>query len=237
MANNYYDATGVLILDRVTPVITALFGGFRLDESYPGNGRAYIARISEDSDTSWDRVLDSLIALAAELDLPAPGMDESGNDSSDDEMPIGAVLELFAKHFGADQNDELANLIEHHSFDDDADLDALFLIATCFNDGHNLVAIQFEGCWYCSKPRLFEFGGESCFLSREVRLFSTSSSAMEIGPELRNAIVANDPDAAAARITREAQAFLMGISDDRFRMHVARRVVSYLLESTCIGAA
>jgi len=28
MANNYYEATGVLVLDRVTPVIQALFGTF-----------------------------------------------------------------------------------------------------------------------------------------------------------------------------------------------------------------
>ena len=30
MANNYYEATGVLVLDRVTPVIQALFGAFAL---------------------------------------------------------------------------------------------------------------------------------------------------------------------------------------------------------------
>ena len=142
MANNYYDATGVLILDRVTPVITALFRDFNLDEKYPGNGRAYIARISEDNSPSWDCVLDGLIALAAELDLPAPGMGE--DDGSDDEPVIHVVLDLLASHFGAGQNDDLAHLIEHHRFEDDADLDSLFLIATCFNDGHNLVAIQFE---------------------------------------------------------------------------------------------
>jgi len=38
MSNNYSDATGVLVLDRITPVITALFGGFNLDETYPGDG-------------------------------------------------------------------------------------------------------------------------------------------------------------------------------------------------------
>jgi hypothetical protein len=42
----------------------------------------------------------------------------------------------------------------------------LFLIATRFDDGHHLTAIQFEGCWYCSKPRLFEFGGNGCYLGR-----------------------------------------------------------------------
>ena len=46
MANNYYEATGVLVLDRVTPVIQALFSAFALDESHPGNGQAYIAQIA-----------------------------------------------------------------------------------------------------------------------------------------------------------------------------------------------
>lgn len=150
MANNYYDATGVLILDRVTPVITALFRGFNLDENYPGDGRAYIVRISEDSSPSWACVLDGLIELAAELDLPAPDMGEEGDgdDSADDGPLIHVVLDLLANHFGAGRNDDLAHLIEHHRFEDDADLESLILIASCFNDGHNLVAIQFEGCWH-----------------------------------------------------------------------------------------
>jgi hypothetical protein len=42
MAQNYYDGTGVLVLDKVTPVIRGLFGLFRLDETYPGDGRVYI---------------------------------------------------------------------------------------------------------------------------------------------------------------------------------------------------
>lgn len=46
MANNHYEATGVLVLDRVTPVIRALFGGFQLDADYPGNGDAYIALVA-----------------------------------------------------------------------------------------------------------------------------------------------------------------------------------------------
>ena len=39
---------GALILDRVTPVITALFGAFHLNEHAANVGRAHITRISED---------------------------------------------------------------------------------------------------------------------------------------------------------------------------------------------
>lgn len=131
MANSYYDATGVLILDRVTPVITTLFGAFKLDASYPGNGRAYIARLAEVSDPQWSDVLDGLVSLAAELDLPAP---------DEEEVTLPWVLEALAEHFGTSANVDLLNLIECDPFEDSPDLEALLLIASCFNDGHNLAA-------------------------------------------------------------------------------------------------
>lgn len=59
---------------------------------------------------------------------------------------------------------ELQNLVEHHIFEEAANWDILFLLAPRCNDGHNLTAIEFEGYWYCSKPRPFEFGGDTCFL-------------------------------------------------------------------------
>ncbi|WP_338807024.1 hypothetical protein V8U11_08160 [Pseudomonas chlororaphis] len=240
MANIYYDATGVLILDRVTPVITALFGGFMLDANYPGNGQAYIARIAEDNSPSWDCVLDGLLDLAAQLDLPAPDMGDAGDggDADPDREPlINVILDLIADHFGAGENEELANLIERHGFENDADLEALFLIATCFNDGHNLTAIQFEGCWRCSKPRLFEFGGDGRFLSREVRVYSTSPTALQLGDGLRNAIVAGDFNATAALIEQQTQALIAGIQDKHIRMLVVQRVASRLLASLSVPGA
>ncbi|MCV4078967.1 hypothetical protein OD785_32650 [Pseudomonas aeruginosa] len=67
MANNYYEATGLLSLERVTPVIVALFSAFHLDANYPGSGRAYIARIAETNDPQWDDVLEGLTGLAEQL--------------------------------------------------------------------------------------------------------------------------------------------------------------------------
>ncbi|MBS0450062.1 MAG: hypothetical protein JSS14_02015 [Proteobacteria bacterium] len=226
MANNYYDATGVLMLERVTPVITALFGGFNLDESYPGNGQAYVARISESNDPQWSDVLENLTNLAAQLDLPSP------DDEDSEAITMAAIIEALAKHFDADQDPKLRNLVEHHQFEDSADLEALLLIASCFNDGHNLAAIQFEGCWHCSKPRLFEFGGEGCFLSRELNLFSASSQALHLGLELRQAILAGDLDKAAARIAKETLSLLAGIDGEPLRDRLRRRVVEHLLSTS-----
>lgn len=214
-----YDATGILILDRVTPVITALFTEFKLDESQPGDGAAYIARISESNDPQWTDVLDGLVELVKQLGINAPEKD----------LSIKTLLEILATHFGADQNEQLAQLIAHHRFEDAAELDVLFLIATRFNDGHNLVAIQFEGCWSSQKTRLFEFGGNGCFISREVRLFSTSTHVLQLGEKLRNAILANAIDEATTLIAQETLNVLAGIKDGGLRKQLQRAVANYLL--------
>ncbi|MGP3790499.1 hypothetical protein [Pseudomonas sp. B392_1p] len=225
MANNYYDATGVLMLDRVTPVITALFGAFALDETYPGDGRAYIARISESNDAQWSDVLDGLGDLAGALDLAV----------QDDEPTIESLLWTLAAHFGTDQDEELAQLIEHHSFEDAADLDALFLIASRFDDGHHLSAILFEGCWHCGKPRLFEFGGDACFLSREVSLFGASSHTLELGAELRAAYLAGDLESACARITGDISRLISAFTDQQFQAKVRDGVAEHLLNAKSLA--
>ena len=228
MANNYYEGTCVLVLNRVTPVIKPLFGAFALDENHPGNGQAYIAQIAETNDPRWTDVLDGLENLATQLGIPMP---------DDEELSIPPLLERLAAHFGADQDGELENLIEHHQFEDSADLEALLLIASRFDDGHHLTAIQFEGCWYCSKPRLFEFGGHGCYLSREVQVFRTSSQALQLGDQLRKAIVATDIEEASALIALEAANLLAGINDEHFRLSVRHRVGERLAQTPTISAA
>lgn len=223
MTNNHYDATGILILDRVTPVITALFNEFKLDASQPGYGAAYIARISESNDPQWSGVLDGLVELANQLGITLP---------IEQNPSIKTVLEILATHFGASQNEPLAQLIGHHRFEDAAELDVLFLIATNLNDGHNLVAIQFEGCWYCQTPNLFEFGGNGCFISREVRLFGTSTHVLQLGEKLRNAILANAIDEATTLIVLETLILLAGIKDEGLRDELQRSVANHLLAHT-----
>ncbi|MGU1062139.1 hypothetical protein ACSEPQ_04595 [Pseudomonas aeruginosa] len=223
MIYNYYDSTGVLMLDRVTPVINALFGAFNLDETDPGNGHARLTRLSESDEPQWSEVLELLVKLAGELDLAVP----TGN--------IRSTLWALVEHFGADQDEDLARLIERHAFEDTADLDALFQIASCFDDGHHLSAILFQGCWNCSKPRLFQVGGDACFMSREVSLFGASSHTLEIGMEVRKAYLAGDVDAACIRIAQEATRLISGIADQQFGTLVQQGVAKHLLKTAAPG--
>ncbi|MBJ7223597.1 MULTISPECIES: hypothetical protein [unclassified Brenneria] len=220
MANNYYEATGLLVLDQVTPIITALFGGLKLDASYPGDGQAYIALNYQDSCAHWDTICEDLAAIATSLGLSNP--DEQTLPS------IDQILEVLSHHFGADQDEALENLIEHHPFEDVVQLDALFLIATRFDDGHGLKEIRMQGCWGSSKPRLFEFGGDGYFLSRECTVSSDSSQAVNLGNDLRKALLINDLNGAADVFVREARRMLDGVNDDAQRAQLQQRLSDLL---------
>ncbi|MEC5406575.1 hypothetical protein VOM14_13550 [Paraburkholderia sp. MPAMCS5] len=225
MANSYYDGTGVLVLDHVTPVITALFGAFLLDPDWPGNGQAYIARISETSDPRWGDIRDGLMGLAAQLDLPCP----------EEDVSIDVLLRLLVGHFRVDNEDRLNLLANAYQPDDIAGLEILFMLALCFDDGHGLRAIEFEGCWHCSKPRLFEFGGDGAFISREVIHYGNSREPIELGIGLREALVAGNLDSATTMVATMVRKTLAGIRDDGARETLATQLAS-LLDQTGDGA-
>jgi len=204
MAQNYYDATGILVLTTVTPVIAALFGAFKLDATYPGDGQAYIAKIAEDNDPSWEDTQDSVCELAATLGLKL---------SEGQEGILEDWLYLLATHFGADRSEVLGNLIERNDFEGDADLGTLFDIARHFDDGHGLKAMKLEGCWHCSKPRLFEFGGNGEYYGRNIFLCDSSTLAVSLGEEIDLALEAGDLDKGADCILKKINSMLAGVSE------------------------
>jgi hypothetical protein len=214
----YYDATGVLILDRVTPVITALFGAFHLDASYPGHGLASIARTSGSKDPQWDDVRDGLAHLAAELGLP---------DRTDDPS-IADLLRSLAAHFGVARDEELDLLLRHGDFAGDLDLDVLFRLALRFDDGHRLTVLSFAGCRHCSPPRLFEFGGDACYLSREVCLVGNTLKIGKLGMLLRDAVRKADVEKASSLLMEETVDLLSSLRDGPFHRQVLRRLAERL---------
>jgi len=224
MATHYYDATGMLVLKQVTPVINALFGAFQLDASYPGDGQAYIAIVSEENNPLWDDVRAGLTALAGSLGLV-----------TDETVSIQQVLNLLAGQFAAADDEAFRQLVEQHVFEGSIELDALFLIATHLDDGHHLQAIHFEGCWHCSKPRLFEFGGAGHFLSRELNLFGSSLQIRHLGEQLHQAIVAADVGAASALIVQETIRLLLSINNVSLRKTLQLFVAERLAEVSTVS--
>ncbi|MDF8361347.1 hypothetical protein [Achromobacter anxifer] len=226
MATNYYDGIGVLVLARVTPVIKAMFGVFALDEGYPGRGMASIAQMSETDEPRWSGVLFGLEDLARQLGIPVPDSEWQS---------LTTLLQLMAPLFGANEKPEFENLLKNHEFEDVLDLESLFLLATCFDDGHGLTAIKFEGSWRCDEPLQSEFGGASYYLSREVRLIGLSGQALLFGSQLRDALKFSDVKRASDLIAQETTNLLAGIRNEEFRMSVRHRVAERLSQAPTIG--
>ena len=228
MANNYYDMTGVLVLKQVTPVIKALFGPFDLDETVGGAGCAYIADMAESTSHSWESVLENLRSLVAALGLTLPADAETAESDEDDEDDVKAHLQVLATHFGADSNEELANLLEHNDFEDDADLDDLFTIAKAFDDGHGLTGYKTEGCWHSSQPRLFEFGGGGSFTGMHVTVSGSSDQAVQLGEDMENALAVGDSAKAGDILSRQVGSILAGVYDENSRAAVRASLSSLL---------
>jgi hypothetical protein len=221
MANTYYDATGVLILNKVTPVITALFGCFNLNAEYPGEGEAYIAIIAEENSPSWDEICEALTDLAQTLSVDVT---EASNRS------ISSVLRRLAAHFGTSLNPSLMHIIDHGDFDSDPELAVLFAIAQAFDDGHGLSAIKFEGAWHCSKPRLFEFGGHGTYISTLVSVQVQSAQALELGVKLHDILARGDLDSRIEQLAAAVSGLLSGVTNESNRRLLQRKLATLLLE-------
>lgn len=232
MADSYYEGTGVLVLQQVTPVIKALFSGFQLDPRYPGNQHVYIAMQSFEGLPEWDNICESLVALAHELELA--GIDE--------DVPIERLLVQLSEHFlpkrhGVDISatrkafdDVMRTILKSIDFDDTPCLKDLFVLAHLLDDGHGLERIEFEAGITCSKPHLGEFGGDGLFISKEVELHSDSGSATQLGRALLAALKESDAELAAKHLLNDVCDSLNGISCERRRAQVRAALARLLME-------
>lgn len=218
MAQNNFDATGVLVLDQVTPVIRALFRAFNLDENYPGNGEVYIAKLSEDCDPSWGTWSEHVFDFANEL---AVSVTDTGNAVED-------CLNALAAHFGTNVGD----ILEGQDLDEEnnADLGTILAIARRFDDGHGLKAMTMEGAWYCSKPRLGAFGGFGEYCGRHFDLHITSTE-YRLGMGVEDALEQSNPALAAERVAKHVERILAGIHDEATRVAVRKSLGETLVAS------
>jgi hypothetical protein len=222
MADYICEATGVLLLNKVTPVIEALFQPLKLDPKFPGSGQALIATDSKDGDPSWSDVHRNLPALAASLSLETRHLAES-------DLP--SAFRLLAAHFGVDNDPVIADLFKSYSFDGSVDLETLFRLAYRFDDGHGLTALKLSASRYANGQELFPFGGTGFFISEELFAMSNSDDALSLGEDLYAAIRSDDLDKGAARIADAVQSILNSISDPAIRKALHWRLADLLLVS------
>ncbi len=231
MSNSYYDVTGLLMAKAITPIITAIFGGFRLEANEEGEGTIGFRVMSESESSSWQGIISALQTHAEAL-----GFKVDEEDLPD--APAEAVLEFLARHYQAEQNESLASMVEQTAFDGDASLDALYTLACAFDDGHGLTAMKYEGAWHSDKARLFHFGGNGAFVGKHVFWSGDSSSFMHTGEQLEAAIEQGDTGEAAKILRTQVGNLLAGFESEEVRVQVKAELLKLLeLDEEVLPAA
>ncbi|MDE3022622.1 MAG: hypothetical protein KGI54_12310 [Pseudomonadota bacterium] len=217
MANSIFEATGLLMLNKVTPVIKAFFGCFNLDENYPDNGKFYIAESSETASPVWNDIMNSVSDLVHDLGLTI-------QDEREDIMQN--LLQALVVHFGLEGDEVLENFIENSDFNSDsnANVHDLFWLCCRFNDGHDLQAIEWEGCWHCDKLKLNEFGGYGLYASRNLDIESNSPGFLDSARSIDSAIAAGDLDKASIFVKKIMDTLIESISDKNARNAIAEKI-------------
>jgi len=225
MSKNYYDMTGVLVLDKVTPVIEAFFGPLKLDPTFPGHGEAYICMQTKKYLPMWDDVLKNLRGLATHLGLALPA-------ETDDDMK--SHLNMLASHFRTSLDDCFL-CIDDMRFWADPEVEELFSLALLFNDGHGLKAFKTDAAWTSSKPGLFDFGGVGEFIGQHYRTQIVSEIAIELGARLDEALASCDLAKATDILQDLVETFLHGIQDDSAQDNVRQMLGECLVAGPKYG--
>lgn len=207
--------TGTLSLVKITPVIKALFGCFRLDQSICANGEIFIAKGNYD-DASWTSVGEKLQEQLKALGVDLP------------DANISELLLALAIRNGVTDTAELEGYFDEWDFDADADLGDLFEIAKRIDDGHGLSLIKMEGATYCSRILEGEFGGHSRFIGQHVDTGTQSSAGLTLGHQIERALATGNIEVAASAILANALWHVNDILDPQKRDQVKAKLSEQL---------
>lgn len=225
MASKYLDAYGDVTLKQITPVITALFGLYNIRKDVEEGGFVIAQDAAKDS-VSWGAYVDPLQALTSSLNLNLAA------DADPDD--VCEYLYALSTHFGADNAEPIGALIEQINDDDHVELSALFLLARHFDDGHGLTSISIEGVWHSDQDRLGAFGAECEFLGLHYSHHLSSSSTIDVGNAINEALSVNDLGMAATALEKQVEQLLDGVADS-FRASLLKKMLGQRLISRASG--
>lgn len=231
MSSNSYKGTGALVLDKLTPVIDALFEQFTLAPNFTRKGNVYIATIAESDWPTWKDIRENLVKLAKIMGLGLPNKEDaeiSVEDIEDDES-TEAWLKVLLQRFGEDALEDAFDWLDYlPGAYEEVSLKRLFELAGQLNDGHGLKAIRFEAGWYGDQPCVFEFGGNGDYVSRNCTISTSSRIALSLGAQLDEALNTGDIDNAATLLLDQLNNFVDGIAGherrDELRQKIALRL-------------
>lgn len=219
MADTFFDTTGVLFLEKVTPIIKALFVGYEVADEFYGDDKCYIAMTQYGGDSSWDTVIEELVKLAQ-----SKGMEHGCIDSGVE------IFTFLAKGFGVENDERFRKILANESFTEETSIDVLYELAVLFDDGHKLSGYLTESGWHSTRASLFGFGGIGIFQGKHYGCTFSSSNAGNFGQEINKNLSNGNLDAAAEHLQTEVQKLLDGVVCENQRT-VLKLALSDLLKS------
>ncbi|WP_109479882.1 hypothetical protein [Paraburkholderia sp. C35] len=232
------DATGTLVLNRITPVVHALFDAF--DVTALGDGEAMIAWSDDDgagnyattaiSDGTWGDAHQGLIRLASDLGVHV-------DQADDDEPVLPPVFAALMDHFGVPvaSRETVNDLVDRHGFDcidewfdTPADFADLLMLASLFDDGHGLASIALDCASVGSRPAIQSYYGTATFQGVQFSHWVNTSKELLWAERLRKAIAAQNLDRASKVVTEKVTRLLDGIKDETVRATVAQNLIAAL---------
>lgn len=223
MANYYITGHGVIVLNKVTPVINALFKTYRIGPFDESESAACITFISDEHLPDWDEVLAGLKTLADDRHVD---MSQNTDNSTN------GFLASLARHFNkTDDNPGVSSEVQKlkaYSFTGTPELDILFRLASLFDDGHGIENIQYHEYWFSDKVRAGEFNGMGKFISNELTCEFDTQQVVDLGTCLRTAVCQNKPESAAQELFNEIQGILRGIHNPENRMLIQKSLTDLL---------
>lgn len=227
MADNYSTYTGVVHFKQYTPVLSHLFEMYDIDPSFPGNGVAYIGK--EDMGYTlpyWEAFIENMTKWCQdELNLAVVVPDETPGAA------IEVLVHTLVNYFNLQQPPDVRHLLADTAgvdYYDEVPLQWLFQLAQLLNDGHGLSSFEIEGAHWCSKPRLWEFGGYSQYYSPRVHYYKHSSQELYGGRIIDEALSSGNHNQAAREVVRAAESVINSIQNEEDRKKVTQHVVTQL---------
>ena len=131
--------TGVVTLDKVTPVIKALFGCFGISDTVDKDSFAYISPSDGYTTAKWSHVFDALFLLAEKLKVTLPKNSKSNHFD---------CIRALAQYYDAENAPNIEAMKDYvFDMDDMPNIEVLFVIACFLRDGHGIGSISHFGTW------------------------------------------------------------------------------------------
>lgn len=211
--------TGLLILEKVTPVIISLFGLFHLSRIKKYKNRVYISRRAT-NDVSWSKIQHRLNRVLPDLGLHMP---------KESHCITYYLRELILQMrnnpaYTDDQVLYLEHVVCMEGGNGYAEFEQLFKIALALDDGHGLQSIHYESAWHGKGFHLFQFSGEGLYATKDAAVVADVGIIMQFARDLSDELEDHNLESASKIVCEYIAHLLADIFNHKQRDQLIHQV-------------